>query len=56
MELNFFNEKGYKLNDEIEEEIENIILEDEDIPLRPIKGDIGKQYGNMMDIDIILNI
>lgn len=40
--IKFFNEKGYKLNDEIEEEIENIILEDEDIPLRPIKGDIGK--------------
>ncbi|QQY79334.1 phosphoglucosamine mutase [Keratinibaculum paraultunense] len=40
--IKFFNEKGYKLNDEIEEEIESIILENKDISLRPIKGDIGK--------------
>lgn len=40
--IKFFNEKGYKLNDDIEEEIERIILGDEDIPIRPIKENIGE--------------
>ncbi len=40
--IKFFNENGYKLNDDIEEEIERIILNDEDIPIRPIKEDIGQ--------------
>lgn len=40
--IKFFNEEGYKLSDDIEEEIEEIILGNEDIPIRPIKEDIGK--------------
>jgi len=40
--IKFFNEEGFKLADEIEEEIEDYILGDKDIPLRPIKGEIGK--------------
>ena len=40
--IKFFNESGYKLNDNIEEEIEKIILGNENIPIRPIKEDIGQ--------------
>lgn len=40
--IKFFNSDGFKLNDNIEEEIEKIILEDKELPLRPIKEDIGK--------------
>jgi phosphoglucosamine mutase len=40
--IKFFNENGYKLNDDIEEEIEGIILKDEDILVRPIKENIGQ--------------
>jgi len=40
--IKFFNEEGFKLNDEIEEEIENYIEKDHEIPLRPIKGEIGR--------------
>lgn len=39
--IKFFNEKGYKLNDEIEEEIENIVLENKEIDYRPIGGKVG---------------
>ncbi len=40
--IKIFNEKGLKLTDEIEEEIENIILNDIEIETRPIKDEIGK--------------
>jgi len=40
--IKFFNSNGFKLNDKIEEEMEKIILENEEISSRPIKGDIGK--------------
>ena len=40
--IKFFNGKGFKLSDEIEEEIEKIILNNEEIPLRPIGEDIGR--------------
>lgn len=40
--IKFFNEEGFKLNDEIEEEIESYIEKDHEIPLRPIKGEIGR--------------
>lgn len=40
--IKFFNENGYKLNDDIEEEIERIILNDIEILERPIKEDIGQ--------------
>ena len=40
--IKFFNSDGFKLNDKIEEKMEKIILEDKEIFLRPIKGDIGK--------------
>ncbi len=41
--IKFFNEDGFKLNDDIEEEIENYILNDIEIPLRPIGEDIGNK-------------
>ncbi len=41
--IKFFNENGFKLKDNIEEKIEEYILEDKEIPLRPIGGDIGKK-------------
>ncbi len=41
--IKFFNEKGYKLDDSIEEKIENIILDKGVIDLRPIAGDIGEK-------------
>ena len=40
--IKFFNENGYKLNDNIEEEIEKLILNDKKILVRPIKEDIGR--------------
>jgi phosphoglucosamine mutase len=40
--IKFFNEQGYKLSDDIENKIESIILKDEDIPVRPIKENIGQ--------------
>jgi len=40
--IKFFNSKGYKLNDGIEEEIEKYILQNEEILDRPIKEDVGK--------------
>lgn len=39
--IKFFNSEGYKLNDDVENEIEDIILNKKDIPLKPIAGDIG---------------
>lgn len=44
--IKFFNEKGFKLADEVEEEIEKYILNDGEIPLRPIKEEIGKVIVN----------
>lgn len=40
--IKFFNSKGLKLTDETEEEIENIILNNVDIDIRPIKDEVGK--------------
>lgn len=40
--IKFFNEKGFKLSDEIEDEIERLIENDDEITLRPIKGEIGR--------------
>lgn len=40
--IKFFNSKGLKLTDETEEEIENIILNNVDIDIRPIKAEVGK--------------
>ena len=39
--IKFFNGNGYKLNDAVEDEIERLILNNEEIPSRPIKEDIG---------------
>jgi phosphoglucosamine mutase len=39
--IKFFNGNGYKLNDAVEDEIERLILNNEEIPLRPIKEDVG---------------
>lgn len=40
--IKFFNEDGFKLSDEIEDEIERYILSEEEIPLRPVKGEVGR--------------
>ncbi|MCC5911862.1 MAG: phosphoglucosamine mutase [Clostridiaceae bacterium] len=40
--IKFFNEKGYKLPDQVEEEIEDYILHDKDVECRPEAGDIGQ--------------
>lgn len=39
--IKFFNSEGYKLRDEIEEEIENIVLDGEPVGERPIGGEVG---------------
>ena len=41
--IKFFNSKGYKLNDDIEEEIENIVLENREIPFIPVGAEIGRK-------------
>lgn len=40
--IKFFDGRGFKLGDDIEEEIEKIILQDQEISLRPVKDKIGK--------------
>jgi phosphoglucosamine mutase len=40
--IKFFNSEGFKLLDEIEEEIEEIILNNKETATRPIKGEVGK--------------
>lgn len=44
--IKFFNSEGYKLRDEIEEEIENIILNDEPVAERPIGKGVGTLLRN----------
>lgn len=41
--IKFFNEKGYKLNDDIEEEIEEIILENKEIDYRAAGETVGEK-------------
>lgn len=41
--IKFFNHAGYKLDDGIEEEIENIILNHIDIQIAPVGKDIGRK-------------
>ncbi|WP_069650824.1 phosphoglucosamine mutase [Caloranaerobacter ferrireducens] len=40
--IKFFNSKGYKLNDEIERNIEEIILDNIEIPINPTGENIGR--------------
>ena len=40
--IKFFNNKGYKLSDEIEDEIENVIRSGMDGVPEPVAGDIGR--------------
>ncbi len=40
--IKFFNSKGYKLNDEVERDIEEIILNNSEIPVRPIGENVGR--------------
>ncbi len=42
--IKFFSSEGYKLPDEIEDEIEDILLNNRSIELRPIKNSIGRIY------------
>jgi len=42
--IKFFSADGYKLPDEIEDEIEDILLNNKSIELRPIKNNIGRIY------------
>lgn len=46
--IKFFNEEGFKLRDEIEDEIERLILNDKEITIRPIKGEVGR---TLMEFD-----
>lgn len=41
--IKFFNDKGYKLDDAIEEEIEDIILNDKELESTPTGKDLGKK-------------
>lgn len=41
--IKFFGSTGYKLNDEIEEEIEEYILDGKEVPLSPIGGEVGRR-------------
>lgn len=41
--IKFFNEKGFKLTDEIENSIEEYILNDLDIDFLPVSGDVGRK-------------
>lgn len=41
--IKFFNKEGYKLTDEIEDEIESIILEGEDVAVYPTGENIGRK-------------
>jgi len=41
--IKFFNSQGYKLKDEIEEEIENIVLDGKDTFLNPTGENVGKK-------------
>ncbi|MCF6464629.1 phosphoglucosamine mutase [Clostridium sp. Cult2] len=40
--IKFFNSSGYKLMDAVENEIEKLVLDSEEISLRPTKEDIGQ--------------
>lgn len=41
--IKFFNDKGHKLNDNIEKEIENLIINKDEITVRPIKDGVGQK-------------
>ena len=41
--IKFFNQEGFKLPDEVEEEIEDIILNNKDIDLNPTGKDVGRR-------------
>lgn len=41
--IKFFSSTGYKLKDEIEEEIESYILDGIEVPLNPIGGEVGRR-------------
>jgi len=42
--IKFFGAQGYKLPDEVEDEIERLVFNQEDITSRPEGGDIGRVY------------
>ena len=41
--IKFFNSQGYKLKDEIEEEIENIVLDNKEILINPTGKEVGRR-------------
>ena len=41
--IKLFNKEGFKLSDEIEDEIEDIILNNKEIDVRPTKDSLGKR-------------
>lgn len=41
--IKFFGSTGYKLNDEVEEEIESYILDGKEVPLNPIGEEVGRR-------------
>lgn len=54
--IKLFNEEGFKLPDEIEEKIEDIILDKEHTPDLSFGGDIGKVSYNKNATDMYINI
>jgi len=42
--IKFFNYEGLKLPDEVEDQIEDIVLNDKEIELKPIGGGVGRIY------------
>lgn len=42
--IKFFDSKGLKLPDEVEDRIEDIILNNQEIEVRPVKNEIGRVY------------
>ena len=42
--IKFFNYEGLKLPDSVEDSIEDIILNNKEIDIRPIEGEIGRVY------------
>lgn len=58
--IKFFDSNGLKLKDQVEEEIEDIVLNNKELDIRPIKGDLGKVIiegnGGKDYIDYLLSI
>ena len=52
--IKMFSDKGFKLSDELEENIERLILQEGELPLRT-HGDLGRVYDGAAQIDAYLD-